>query len=51
VYDFNTPAIRLYERLGFVKEGLIRESRRMNGGYWSHFHMSILEDEWRSGQA
>jgi RimJ/RimL family protein N-acetyltransferase len=47
VYDFNQPAIRLYEKLGFVKEGLIRESRRMNGGYWSHYHMSILEHEWR----
>jgi RimJ/RimL family protein N-acetyltransferase len=51
VYDFNTPAIRLYEKLGFVKEGLIRESRRMSGGYWSHFHMSILEHEWRERSA
>lgn len=27
VYDFNTSAISCYEKIGFVKEGLLRESK------------------------
>jgi len=29
VYDFNTSAISCYEKIGFVKEGLLRESKRV----------------------
>lgn len=48
VFDFNTGAIALYEKLGFVKEGLIREARRVGDTWWSHYHMSMLEQEWRA---
>ncbi len=48
VYDFNTSAIRCYEKCGFVKEGLMRDVLRYDDNtYWSLFEMSILEDEWR----
>jgi len=48
VYDFNTAAIRCYQKCGFVKEGLMRDVLRYdNETYWSLYEMSILEDEWR----
>ena len=47
VFDFNRAAIRCYEAAGFVKEGHLRESRRMNNEYWNLCQMSILEREWR----
>ncbi len=48
VFDFNLPAIRCYEKAGFVKEGHLREARRMKDAYWSSYLMCILEDEWRA---
>ena len=47
VFDFNRTAIACYERAGFVREGRIRDARKMGNGYWSLIQMSILEDEWR----
>jgi RimJ/RimL family protein N-acetyltransferase len=47
VFDFNTPAIRCYERAGFRREGLLRDARRFETEYWSVVAMSLLEDEWR----
>ncbi|TCP23729.1 RimJ/RimL family protein N-acetyltransferase [Scopulibacillus darangshiensis] len=46
VFDFNEPAIACYEKAGFKKEGLLRDSRRMGNEYWSLWEMSILENEW-----
>lgn len=46
VFDFNTPAIKAYEKVGFKKEGLQRESRKIGNEYWSLIEMSILEQEW-----
>ena len=48
VFDFNKAAIKCYEKLGFVKEGHLREVRRIGSEYWSLYQMSILEREWRS---
>ncbi|MFQ6335072.1 MULTISPECIES: GNAT family N-acetyltransferase [Bacillus] len=47
VYDFNTSAISCYEKIGFVKEGLLRESKRVGETYWNLWEMSILEYEWK----
>ncbi|MEW9097109.1 MAG: GNAT family protein [Clostridiaceae bacterium] len=46
VFDFNESAIRCYEAVGFKKEGLLREVRKSENGYWDLYEMSILEDEW-----
>jgi RimJ/RimL family protein N-acetyltransferase len=46
VYPHNETAIRLYERLGFVREGLLRETAYVSGTWWSSIEMSILEHEW-----
>ncbi|MBN8192930.1 GNAT family N-acetyltransferase [Bacillus sp. NTK074B] len=47
VFDFNTSAIRCYEKAGFIKEGLLRDARMSGDEYWSLWEMSILEKEWR----
>lgn len=50
VYTWNTPALKLYEGLGFKKEGLHRDVVLVNGEYWSEYSLSLLEDEWRAGR-
>jgi RimJ/RimL family protein N-acetyltransferase len=49
VFTHNTAAIGLYERLGFVREGVLREVVCVNGGWWSSIEMGMLEGEWRAG--
>lgn len=46
VFDFNTSAIACYEKVGFKKEGLLRDCRKMGDKYWSLWEMSILAPEW-----
>jgi RimJ/RimL family protein N-acetyltransferase len=48
VFDFNSPAIRCYEHVGFVKEGHLRETRRASDGYWSMFVMGMLSTDPRA---
>jgi RimJ/RimL family protein N-acetyltransferase len=45
VFDFNKPAIRCYEGLGFHHEGLLREARKHGDTYWNVCVMSLLEHE------
>lgn len=46
VFDFNVSAIACYEKVGFIKEGLLRDSRKNGDEYWNLWEMSILENEW-----
>ncbi|MBV1934766.1 MAG: GNAT family N-acetyltransferase [Parvibaculaceae bacterium] len=48
VFDFNVPAIRAYERLGFQVEGVRRQSVYMNGDYWNTVVMGILRSEYET---
>lgn len=48
VYEYNTAAIGLYEKLGFVLEGKLRDEVWHEGRYWADLVFSMLEDEWRS---
>ena len=48
VLSNNTPAILLYEKLGFRYEGLKREAIFRNGKYIDSILMSILKKEWPS---
>ena len=50
VFDFNTSAIRCYEKVEFVKEGYIRECRKADDEYWSFYIMAILRQEWESSR-
>lgn len=47
VFETNTRAIRVYEKVGFKKVGLLRETDYIDGQYVNDVVMDILEDEWR----
>ena len=46
VFENNPRAAACYERVGFKREGLIRDWFKADDGYWSMIVMSILEPEW-----
>ena len=46
VFDFNTSAIQCYEKVGFKREGFIRDARKNGDEYWNLIEMGILNDEW-----
>lgn len=46
VFDFNQPAIRSYEKAGFIQEGKLRQARKFGEEYWSLIEMSMLKEEW-----
>jgi RimJ/RimL family protein N-acetyltransferase len=48
--SYNPKARRLYERLGFVNEGVQREALWFDDGWHDIILVSILEDEWRQRQ-
>gem|GEM_PF-4146497 len=46
VYDFNPRAIHVYEKAGFVREGVRRDVLLWDGVYQSAIVMSILKPEY-----
>lgn len=46
VFEYNKPAIRSYEKAGFVHEGRLPERLHRDGRYWDLLFMGILRDEW-----
>lgn len=47
VLDYNTRALRSYEKCGFVREGVRRDELFKGNRYVNLVHMSVLEDEFR----
>jgi RimJ/RimL family protein N-acetyltransferase len=45
---FNTRAQKMYEKVGFVDEGVTRDMIWVEGKYWDVKRYGILEDEWRA---
>lgn len=48
VLEYNARAIRAYEKCGFVREGIERESACIDGAWHSDIIISMLEDEYRA---
>jgi RimJ/RimL family protein N-acetyltransferase len=49
VFEDNARAVACYDRLGFRREGRLRDYRRSGDRYLTSLLMSMLEDEWRAG--
>lgn len=47
VFALNPRAQRVYEKVGFVVEGVKRDAFAFDGSYVDEIWMSILEDEWQ----
>lgn len=45
--EFNTRSIALHERLGFVREGVMRDQHLINGQYHAYVCFGLLQHEWR----
>jgi RimJ/RimL family protein N-acetyltransferase len=43
----NEGAIRCYEKVGFRREGLLRQELYREGRYWDAVFMAILREEWK----
>ncbi len=46
-YDYNARARRVYEKIGFVREGVMRQSELVDGRWVDGVIYGILEDEFR----
>ncbi len=46
VYEYNLGAIRVYEKVGFRREGLLRQEHVYAGRFWDTVVMAILREEW-----
>lgn len=42
----NMPAIKIYQRVGFIKEGVLRHAMFRNGTYIDFWVMGILRSDW-----
>ena len=42
----NNDAIHIYENIGFIKEGVMREQYYNDGKYWDSTILSMLKSEW-----
>jgi RimJ/RimL family protein N-acetyltransferase len=47
VFEYNSRAIRSYEKVGFTCEGNIRKTMQRDGRRWDILIMGVLQEEWR----
>ncbi len=48
VFEYNERAIALYERLGFVREGVCREFMQRDGRRYDMYLYGLLRREWEA---
>lgn len=48
VFSYNQPAIAVYEKLGFVREGVYREFLERDGQFHDMYLYGLLRREWRN---
>lgn len=46
VFSFNERAIRSYKKVGFIEEGILKQSVFRNGRYYDEIVMSILKENY-----
>jgi RimJ/RimL family protein N-acetyltransferase len=47
VYEYNSRGVRSYEKVGFRREGVLRQDTFRDGRYWDTIVMGILRQEWK----
>ncbi|PNS13747.1 hypothetical protein CAC42_3240 [Sphaceloma murrayae] len=45
-FGWNEGAVRLYERIGFKREGIMRDELWHDGQYWDSIVLGMLDREW-----
>jgi RimJ/RimL family protein N-acetyltransferase len=45
-YEYNKAGLRAYEKVGFKKEGVLRQDCYREGRYWDTIVMGILREDW-----
>ena len=48
IYVFDKKKKKLYDKLGFKVDGILRENYFYNGKFWNSYILSILASEWYS---
>lgn len=48
VFSFNERSIRLHNRLGFTREGCLREAVYVNGKYHDEIYFGLIRKEWQA---
>lgn len=48
VLDFNTASLHIHTKLGFRKEGTLRQQHRLNDVYYDVICFGLLQSEWRA---
>jgi RimJ/RimL family protein N-acetyltransferase len=48
VFEFNERGLRAYEKVGFKREGVLRQNCFRDGRYWDTIVMGVLRDEWQT---
>ncbi len=46
VFEYNERGIRAYEKIGFRREGVLRQDTFREGRYWDTIAMAMLREEW-----
>jgi RimJ/RimL family protein N-acetyltransferase len=47
VFENNPRGMRAYEKVGFKREGVLRQEQYRDGRYWDTIVMGILREEWK----
>jgi [ribosomal protein S5]-alanine N-acetyltransferase len=51
VYEYNERGLRCYDRIGFRREGVLRQDHYSEGRYWDVIAMGLLRPEWDAAEA
>jgi RimJ/RimL family protein N-acetyltransferase len=49
VYEYNARGLHVYEKVGFRREGVLRQHTYRDGRYWDVITMAVLRAEWDAG--
>lgn len=50
VFEFNTPALHCYEKVGFQKDRFLKNHRKIGKEQWSLYEMSLTRDAWEKNK-